>query len=245
MVLEENLPDVPHLQGADRVALAATAVDELEAELLILDDGFQHRRLGRDLDVVLLDATNPWGHGRHFPRGLLRESPHELRRAAVVMLTRCDQMSDEDVRAIEAKARKLAPEAPVVASEHASVEWMQYDAPTRPIEALRGRPIVALCGLGNPDAFRRTLRDVGCEPSDFRAFPDHHAYTRADVESLRDWARRQPPDAVLVTTQKDLVKLRTARIGERDLFALRIGLRVRENADSNRFHELLAKVARG
>src|SRR5947199_10786584 len=76
LVLEENLPDVPHLQGADRVALAGVAVEELEAELLILDDGFQHRRLGRDLDVVLLDATEPFGHGRLFPRGLLREPPY-------------------------------------------------------------------------------------------------------------------------------------------------------------------------
>lgn len=245
MVLEENLPDVPHLQGADRVALAATAVEELEADLLILDDGFQHRRLGRDLDVVLLDATNPWGHGRHFPRGLLRESPRELRRAGVVMLTRCDQVPDEDVHAIDAKARQFAPGAPVVATEHAPVEWLQHDSPSRPIQAIRGRPIVAFCGLGNPDAFRRTLRDLGGEPQAFRAFPDHHAYTRADVESLRDWARQQPADTVLATTQKDLVKLRTARIGERDLFALRIGLRVRQSADSHRFHETLANVCHG
>lgn len=245
MVLEENLPDVPHLQGTDRIALAATAVEELEAELLILDDGFQHRRLGRDLDVVLLDATNPWGHGRHFPRGLLRESPCELRRAGVVMLTRCDQMPDEDVRALETKARKFAPDAPVVATEHAPVEWLQHDAPSRPVETLLGRPVVAFCGLGNPDAFRRTLRDLGCVPKEFRSFPDHHGYTRADLESLRDWARRQPADAVLATTQKDLVKLRTARIGERDLFALRIGLRVRDSAESVCFHELLTNVASG
>jgi len=245
MVLEENLPDVPHLQGADRAALAATAVEELEAELLILDDGFQHRRLSRDLDVVLLDATNPWGHGRLFPRGLLRESPRELRRAGVVMLTRCDQVPDEDVRAIEVQARQFAPGAPVVATEHAPVEWLQHDSPSRPIGAIRGRPIVAFCGLGNPDAFRRTLRDLGGEPHAFRAFPDHHAYTRADVESLRDWARQQPADTVLATTQKDLVKLRTARIGERDLFALRIGLRVRPSAEADRFHETLANVCHG
>jgi tetraacyldisaccharide 4'-kinase len=245
MVLEENLPDVPHLQGVDRVALAATAVEELEAELLILDDGFQHRPLARDLDVVLLDATNPWGHGRHFPRGLLRESPRELRRAGVVMLTRCDQVPDVDVRAIEAHARKLAPNAPVVTTEHAPVEWVQHDAPPQPIDALRGRPVVAFCGLGNPDAFRRTLRDLGCEPKDFRALPDHHAYARADVEALRDWARLQPCDAVLATTQKDIVKLPTARIGERDLVALRIGMRVRDSADSVRFHELLTTIPRG
>jgi tetraacyldisaccharide 4'-kinase len=161
------------------------------------------------------------------------------------MLTRCDQVPDQDVRAIETKARKLAPNAPVVVTEHAPVEWVQHDAPPRPIEVLRGRPVVAFCGLGNPDAFRRTLRDIGSEPRDFRSFPDHHSYTRADVESLRDWARRQPADTVLATTQKDLAKLRTARIGERDLFALRIGLRVRPSADADRFREALANVCHG
>ncbi len=96
LVLEENLPDVPHLQGADRAALARSAIEELESELLVLDDGFQHRRLCRDLDVVLIDATAPWGHGRLLPRGLLREPKTGLRRAHLVALTRCDQAGDAD-----------------------------------------------------------------------------------------------------------------------------------------------------
>src|SRR5437764_3037426 len=83
LVLEENLPDVPHLQGADRAALARVAVEELESEVLVLDDGFQHRRLARNLDMVLLDATAPFGHGHLFPRGLLREPVGGLRRAHV------------------------------------------------------------------------------------------------------------------------------------------------------------------
>ncbi len=95
LVLEEELPDVPHLQGADRVALAATAIEELESEVLVLDDGFQHRRLARDLDLVLVDATEPWGHGYLLPRGLLREPASALRRAGVVLLTRCDQVPAE------------------------------------------------------------------------------------------------------------------------------------------------------
>src|SRR5207244_2544053 len=90
LVLEEDLPDVPHLQGADRVALARVAVEELESEVLVLDDGFQHRRLGRDLDIVLLDALEPFGLGRLFPPGLLREPVGSLRRAGVVVLSGAD-----------------------------------------------------------------------------------------------------------------------------------------------------------
>src|SRR5205823_9863977 len=87
-LLADNLPDVPHLQGQDRVALADQAAKGWPADVLVLDDGFQHRRLARDLDIVLIDATEPWGYGRLFPRGLLRESPEGLRRADLVVLTR-------------------------------------------------------------------------------------------------------------------------------------------------------------
>src|SRR5262249_31870064 len=97
LVLEQDLPDVPHLQGADRVALAHMAVDELESEVIVLDDGFQHRRLGRSLDLVLIDATQPWGHGFLCPRGLLRESPGELARAHVLIITRCDHISEHEL----------------------------------------------------------------------------------------------------------------------------------------------------
>jgi tetraacyldisaccharide 4'-kinase len=242
LVLENNLPDVPHLQGPDRVALAGVAIEELEAELLILDDGFQHRRLARDMDVVLLEATEPFGHGRLFPRGLLREPPSSLRRADAVLITRCDQASDSSVNELTHRIRSLAPGRPVVPTTHAPVAWMQHDHPDRPASAFRGRPVAAFCGIGNPEAFRRTLHDLGVDPIAVRTYPDHHAYTRADVDNLRTWARTQPADAALVTTQKDLVKLRVDRIGERDLLALRIGLEVRPGADADDFHRRLAAV---
>src|SRR5262249_58524030 len=111
LVLEENLPDVPHLQGPDRAALAAAAVTELESEGLVLDDGFQHRRLARDLDLVLIDATNPWGHGYLFPRGLLREPASGLRRAGAVLLTRCDQTSEKNRGRIRGEVARYRPGA--------------------------------------------------------------------------------------------------------------------------------------
>src|SRR5207248_7666966 len=117
-VLEMNLDDVPHLQGADRVALAHTAALELESEVLVLDDGFQHRRLARDLDVVLVDATQPWGGGYLFPRGLLREAPSGLRRSGVVVLTRCDQVSTGERGRIREVVARLEPGVPVAEATH-------------------------------------------------------------------------------------------------------------------------------
>jgi tetraacyldisaccharide 4'-kinase len=229
LVLEENLPDVPHLQGADRAALAVTAVEELESEVLVLDDGFQHRRLARDLDLVLIDATEPWGYGHLFPRGLLREPPKSLRRlgaAGVVILTRCDQVSEGQRQHLRQTLARIVPEVPVAESRHRPLELVNARQATAPLEILGQRPLAAFCGIGNPEAFRRTLTDLGAAVAALRTFPDHHAYTRTDVEDLRTWARQQATDCVVVTTQKDLVKLRLAQLGERELWAVRIHLHI-------------------
>ena len=224
LVLEENLPDVPHLQGADRVQWARAAVEELESEVLVLDDGFQHRRLARDLDLVLLDATDPWGQGYLLPRGLLREPPSSLRRASAVLLTRCDQVPPTDRSRLRDRVARLAPGVPVVETRHQPLGLVNSDGATALLDELRRRPVAAFCGIGNPAAFERTLRDLGAEVCAFRAYPDHHAYSRADVDDLTAWARGLGGDGQLVATQKDLVKLRVARLGDWPLWALRVGL---------------------
>jgi tetraacyldisaccharide 4'-kinase len=231
LLLEENLPDVPHLQGADRVALARVAAEELDSEILVLDDGFQHRRLGRSLDLVLIDATDPWGMGHLFPRGLLREPLAGLRRAGVVLLTRCDQVAPEDLTRIRQRITRLAPQAPVIDTTHRPTHCVNADGATLPAEAFKGKPVAAVCGIGNPEAFRATLTGLGVVVADSKVYPDHHGYTRGDVEALRRWARQLPADCVVVTTQKDLVKLRLTHLGERELWALRIQLHVAAEQD--------------
>jgi len=224
LVLEKNLPDVPHYQGPDRVALAAAAVEQSESEVLVLDDGFQHRRLARNLDIVLIDATVPWGHGYLFPRGLLRESPRGLARAGAVVLTRCDQVDPATLARLRDEVARLAPGIPLAETSHRPVEWVNAEGTTAPLESILQQPLVAFCGIGNPEAFRRTLTALGATIGAFRAYPDHHAYARTDVEDLRSWARQQATEGVVVTTQKDLVKLPLTRLGQRDLWALRIRL---------------------
>jgi tetraacyldisaccharide 4'-kinase len=226
LVLAENLPDVPHLQGPDRATLADTAVNELNSEVLVLDDGFQHRRLARDLDIVLVDATEPRGHDHLLPRGLLREPPSSLRRAGLIVLTRCDQASRERIAALRREVHRHAPAVPVVETRHGPVELVNSERVVAPLESLRGRPVAAFCGIGNPEAFRRTLTDLDAAVRDFRAYPDHHVYGRADHESLESWLQSLPPEGLAVTTQKDLVKLRVDRLGGRELWSLRVRLQV-------------------
>jgi tetraacyldisaccharide 4'-kinase len=230
LVLEENLPDVPHLQGADRVALAAAAVEELESEVLVLDDGFQHRRLARDLDLVLVDATNPWGHDAVLPRGLLREPASGLRRAGAVLLTRCDQAPADERARIRERVARLAPHAPVAATAHRPLDLA--NSATAPLERVRGRPVAGFCGLGNPDAFRRTLAGLGAAVIAWRTYPDHHAYGRQDVDDLTRWADRLPAETVVATTQKDWVKLRLDQLGDRELWAVRVRLEVLDGSEA-------------
>lgn len=225
LVLEENLPDVPHLQDPDRVRLATIAVDELETELIILDDGFQHRRLARDLDIVMLDALDPFGLGRLFPRGLLREPVSSLSRAGVVVLSRADLLDPAARDALRREIQRRAPGVPFLEARHAPRDLIDGDGDSFPLADLGGAQVAAFCGIGNPEGFRRTLAPLCSRVLDLKVFPDHHAYSAGDVTGLAAWAQDLGANLAL-TTQKDLVKLRTAMLGTVPLRALRIGLEI-------------------
>jgi tetraacyldisaccharide 4'-kinase len=200
--------------------------------VLVLDDGFQHRRLGRDLDIVLVDATCPWGLGCVLPRGLLREPLSGLGRADAVLLTRCDQVEAGQRRQILERVRRLAPKAVIAAASHQPVELINAEGQSNPTALIRARPCAAFCGIGNPEGFRRTVLDLGGDLRDWRTYPDHHPYTRSDVQDLQDWASALPEEAVILTTQKDLVKLRLVELAGRPLWAVRVRLAVLENEEA-------------
>ncbi len=227
-VLEENLPDVPHLQGPDRVALARIAVLEVETELIVLDDGFQHRRLARDVDLVLIDALEPFGLENLFPRGLLREPIRSLRRASVVVLSRADLITRAERAAIRSVAESAAGRAlQWVEARHAPLCLIDEQGIASPLDQLKEMSVAAFCGIGNPEGFRRTVVPLCRKLLDLRIFPDHHNYSASDVLALERWAEGLGADFVL-TTQKDLVKLRASVLGLAPLRALRIGLEVTE-----------------
>ncbi|MCE9547571.1 MAG: tetraacyldisaccharide 4'-kinase [Planctomycetia bacterium] len=221
--LEERLPDVPHVQNADRVAAVAVAVDELQCQMILLDDGFQHRRLRRDLDIVLLDALEPFGFEHVFPRGTLREPLDGLSRAQVVILSRADMLTAPEREAIRGRVLALAPGAAWAECAHRPGQFRAASGATASLESLRGKPVAAFCGIGNPAGFRHSLAGCGCNIVAWREFADHHAYERADLEELAKWADASEAAAV-VCTHKDLVKLRVDRLGSRPLWALEVGL---------------------
>lgn len=219
--LARRLPDVPHVQSPDRVAAARLAVTKHGCQVLVLDDGFQHRRLGRDLDIVLLDALEPFGFGHVFPRGTLREPLDGLARADVVVVTRADMLEAGEREAIWETVGRYAPNATCAAAAHVPWGLVAANGKLEPLTRLRSVPVAAFCGLGNSAGFRRTVESCGCQLAGFREFPDHHRYTPADIRSIADWVKSLRALAVLCT-QKDLVKLSCDTLADVPLWAVGI-----------------------
>ena len=186
--LRKSLPHVPHLQNPDRVAAARSAIEKFQSQLIVLDDGFQHRRLARDLDIVLLDALAPFGFGHVFPRGMLREPVDGLRRADVVILSRADHLDPAERAALWQTVRRCAPQAAGAEVIHAPRRLISAAGAEMPLDSVRGQSVAAFCGLGNPAGFRHTLETCGCRVVGFREFSDHHQYTPADLDALAAWA---------------------------------------------------------
>jgi tetraacyldisaccharide 4'-kinase len=225
------LPDVPHVENPDRVAAANDAIRRFNSQVIVLDDAFQHRRIARDLDVVLLDALEPFGFGHVFPRGTLREPVEGLRRAGVVVLTRADLLSPVQRAEVWRTVHRYAPNALCAEAIHAPRELLSAEGQELPLESLRGQPVAAFCGIGNPAGFRHTLEACGCTIAGLREFPDHHRYTPKDVDVLAAWSHELDVAAVLCTC-KDLVKLRTERIGGRPLWGVRIEMQFQMGQES-------------
>jgi tetraacyldisaccharide 4'-kinase len=224
--LEQKLPDVPHVQNPDRVEAAELAIEEFQCQLILLDDAFQHRRIHRDLDIVVIDALEPFGFDHVFPRGMLREPLSGLRRADVIALSRADLISTEERFAIQARVDRYALNAVRVEMRHAPRMLLAADGREAPLETLAGAEVAAFCGIGNPQGFRSTLESCGCRITELREFPDHHAYTREDVESLTAWAAAHSSAAMVVCTHKDLVKIGETQLGPLPLWALTIGIEI-------------------
>ena len=226
--LERALPGVPHVQNPDRIAgghaLLAEGVD-----VIVMDDGFQHRRLVRDLELVIVDATRPWGlpypeaGGQAvcalIPRGFLREAPVALRRADAMILTRTDQSSEERVEALRRELEARAPGVPVVETVHSATGLLAVRGPELGLEQLRGREVDLFSGIGNPAAFEASVSALGATVVEHRRFPDHHSYVAGDLAGLGD-------NRLVLTTAKDLSKCEVLAPMD-ELYVLEVALSIR------------------
>ncbi len=224
--LQRALPEVPHLQNANRVAAARQALAELRAEVLVLDDAFQHRHLHRDLDIVLIDALEPFGFGHVLPRGLLREPLTGLARAQVIGLSRADAVEPAARALIRDEVRRWAPEAAWIELAHQPQRLINHQSAEQAVSNLRGQRVAAFCGIGNPTAFHRSLTALGATVVGFEAFPDHYRYAAPDLARLAAWVQSLGPLAAVLCTGKDLVKISATELGSVPLWALEIAMDV-------------------
>jgi tetraacyldisaccharide 4'-kinase len=200
-ILAESCPQAKVIINPDRVAAARLAVGA-GANVLIMDDGFQHRRLYRDLDIVTIDATCPFGYGKLLPAGLLREPVASLKRADAAVLTRCDQISESELRQLEKELHEINPDMIIAKSIHNPISAKSTTSEEITIEQLRDRKVFAFCGIGNPNAFLSTIKSIGVHLAGSKIYNDHHHYTSSDINDIYEQANRLGADLIL-STRKD------------------------------------------
>lgn len=216
-MLARRFPDVPVLVGSDRYRGVHRAAAE-GAGVAVLDDGFQHRRLERDLDIVVLSAERPFGNGRLLPAGPLREPPSSLRRADLLVLVGSEEPPRDPA---EIFALDLSPRFGIVHARRRPVGFVTAGGGPVP----QPERAVAFCGIGDPASFRRTIERLGVALAEFVGFPDHHRFSDSEIAALLERARREA--VPLVTTEKDLARLHDRLSGsplEAKLLALPIDL---------------------
>lgn len=209
-VLAVKCPDVPHEQNPDRVAASMTLIGEHGVSAIVLDDAFQHRRIYRKLNIVLIDATNPFGFGYLLPRGLLREAISGLQRADFVLITRADSVAEDRMQQIRDRCLQQQDRLKDRMAEVSfqPTKFLCGSGQSIGIEELPGKSAVVMTGIGNPDAFVLTCERLGMTIIETVFFPDHHHFTEKEVAEVSE--RASDSDAVLLTTVKDFVKIAEA-----------------------------------
>lgn len=205
-VLRNNLDQIKVLTGKNRVQIAQEYLRNHHADVIILDDGFQHLRIHRDLDILVIDSTNPWGNGYLLPRGILRERLPAIRRAQVVILSKTD-LAEENIEGIRNKIKRINPDCLMVESIHRPVHLIDIETEAQlELSFLQGKIICALSAIGSPDSFEDLLRKQGAVIEESYRFPDHHPFSDKDILNVLHFCKAHQIDTV-VTTQKDAVKL--------------------------------------
>jgi len=220
LILEQNLPDIPHLPDADRFRAGRKAIAE-GADCILLDDGFQHLRLARDLDIVLISAVHPFGGGHTFPAGLLREPLSALRHADLLLITHADAVAETRLEQLARTLTELSGGRPVIEAIHRPVALVTPDGVEESLDDLAGRKVFLFSAVGSPEAFLKTVTRLGAEVTDAWFYDDHHHYTRRDLNALIGACERSRAEIAL-TTQKDLVKISPMWRAETPLRMLRI-----------------------
>ena len=236
-LLARRLPEVPLMVAKNRYHSGDSAVREHGARFLIMDDGFQHLRLLRDTDIVVIDSTNPFGNGKLLPAGPLREPLTSLKRADILVLTKTDQAANKEE--LVAMLKRYNHKAPIVESVYQvrSIERLSDGFPVQP-DKVHSKRALAFSGIGNPLSFENTLRQLGIRILRHRKFRDHFAYESKDILELDREAESLGAE-LIITTEKDSVRIPLINEPKFPIHVLKIDLKVTGG------EELLLKKVKG
>lgn len=237
-MLKEKLKDTPVIVDADRKRGANKAIADFGCNAVILDDGFQQWRIKKDLDIVLIDSTDPFGNRHMLPRGILREPLSSLRRAGVFIITKTN--INPDIEDIEFILSEINPNALIVAAKHRPLGLSAVKEGSRlfSLDILKGKAVALFSAIADPGSFKDLIGSSGASVVLSFEFDDHHYYSKDDLIRIAEEARKNKAD-YLVTTEKDAVKL-VALEPDDNILALRIGLEVSNNEE--RFHNRLLEL---
>jgi len=233
-MLAKKLPLARVVVNKNRIKAAQTAIRDYTSDILILDDGLQQWKIFKDLEIVTIDAQNPFGNYRMLPAGFLREPLSALKRADIFVLTQ--SRSGQDTSGLTDKLKRLNSRALIVESRHEpqGVSWLDQADELLNLEFLKGKTVAIFSGIGNPDGFRNCICGLGIKVGKFFRFPDHHDYTQADILRIVREVKENNLDAI-ITTQKDAVKVRELGIKGLAILVLEIKLSITKNeAEFNR-----------
>ena len=209
-----------------------------------MDDGFQHRRLARDLDIVTIDATRPFGYDKIFPAGLLREPVTSLKRADAIVITRCDTTNESELNKLEEKLQAINPKMIISRSIHAPVKVITINNKETNLQQLKDKRILAFCGIGNPDAFLLAVKNLGCELAGSKIYNDHHNYTDNDLTDICKQAKHVKADFIL-TTQKDWTKISRLNATKKDLTFAYIAIEIKFLTGEDKLRSLIQNKLAG
>jgi len=226
-MLARAMPEVPIIIDKNRYESGKLAEQELNADVLLLDDGYQHLALERDLNILLLDATDPFGGLEMVPFGRLREPLYGLKRADVVIITRADKAFDQ-AQTLAIIKYCCGDKVPVMYF-YSTITHLRLLATGDIYDASEfvGWNVVAMCGIGNPQAFSEDLLQIGMNITAESFFPDHHAYSQEDVDTILQTARDTGADAI-ITTEKDAVRLEGFNHGDIPVYAAQLEIQSEE-----------------
>ncbi len=236
-MLASNLPHVVVLVDKDRVKSGRYAIDKLHCDTLLLDDGFQYRRLKHRVEIVLVDCTNPFSNGHVLPRGLLREPASNLRRADFIFITKATGKAAES---LQAAIQAINPRAEISMCTHRPKHLQNvYSGERRGLDFLQGRTVALVSGIASPEGFENEIRRLGATMCYCKRFADHHRYTQQELINIINKSRRNGAEAI-ITTEKDAVRFPKIERQDVPIYFLRVEIELLSGVED--FHACISRI---